>query len=87
MPVSVTSMRQRGARRSSRGALAPETLMWPSCVNLTALPMRFITIWRRRPGRARTITGTSVLDVDDEFDALDGGLQRRGRHGLVHHVR
>jgi hypothetical protein len=58
MPVSVTSMRSV-SRPASTTPVASRT-MWPSCVNLMALPTRFMTIWRRRPGSPRTMTGTSM---------------------------
>ncbi len=60
--------------------------MWPSCVNFTALPKRLSTTWRRRTGSARTMTGTSGFDGDDELNALGRGLQRGGGHGLVQQV-
>ena len=42
-----------------RDSTATETTTSPRSVNLIALPVRLTTIWRRRPGSAMIVSGTS----------------------------
>ena len=54
-PRCAASRRHRPSRR-----LDTYRSTWPSWVNLTALPIRFMMIWRMRPGSPRASTGTSA---------------------------
>ena len=51
MPVSLTSTRRHRAARRSRARRSTRTTTSPRSVNLTALPTRFVSTWRRRRGR------------------------------------
>jgi hypothetical protein len=52
-------------------------------VNLTALPTRLLTIWRRRPGIAPQMQRHFGPDEGGQFEALAVGLRGEQVHGVV----
>ena len=59
MPVSVTVKRRRDAGRRPARRTTTSSRTEPSSVNLTALPARLISTWRRWPASPRSASGTS----------------------------
>ena len=80
--AGVRHLDAQGWRRLAVRALETCRSTWPSWVNFTALPIRFMVIWRMRPGSPRASTGTSGSMLTTSSMPLTAACER-GRGGRV----
>ena len=77
MPVSRTVKRISIALASRSGIASTTTSMWPSGVNLIALPIRLNRIWRSRVASPTMLLGTlSLISTcnDNDFSSAFGRI-------------
>ena len=86
MPVSVTASRTVDAARASTGSTSARTTTSPRSVNFTALPTRFIRIWRSAQRIAEQRALRARRRADDELDALVLGRAGKEARALLEHL-